>query len=1588
MIESSLTCESVFNNVNALKSTQEIPKLAKYMDIFEKNASNIFNEIEIFVQDRVSYVSKKDEHKYQMQDALIDYFNNYDLETIGKKLVNFPIYNRFHVSLDAYSKKFDELLTKTEGHLGLKLLIGTFFNDISFIAHFLLECQPKFDDDNDADFCRSAIKMFTNSSIPATFFPNLYEDPNNTIELPDIMPIIPTAFGMIDSNFYVGLSGKRLAIIELKENKKSSFKIIAFNIFNAEFSIISKNKDLFFIAKNFPPLKFINGHFYNVNVKYPLMSSFKDSFRPLVPPAVSDDKFFYSVKFGKNPLVCRYQCDDTGISYVDTILLNKGAEELTPPFTDLLPEYQEKKASISINGIFINFIFYHESVQLSRVFNLQTGLHIKDILFPTDVIVNGAVFDTKRVGFWIISNSSLNFYKNFTPLSPNLVDFITYNPKINIKKQREKDLIPYYLSSFHKYTQQFIGSTAPNIIFRFYGKKDYSLENSIIRFIEKKNFLLAQLFLTYVPFSLKSQGHDSAYVVQLLQLLDGIFQNPEFQPIKNTVSFVFLSCLDDFYLENKQITQSLLIKLFGCYQDFDILILHYLCKSKYFLNFCKKQELHIFIDFAFSFEDNLPDLVFDVLNSTQAFATVYAQSSNVLMLFQEFTTRYMISIEETKAVTDNVLYQLIEQFISCTIYNAQNITDFNKIVLNLVGFFNILLKHVNLNAQLINKFAFECYCAAFLITIRQLVGNFFVIIPNGLQIPLNTQNYSLNYNLPKEFLDKLDQFLKKTIMFNRNLDSIQPQIDLICKPLEGDPANVANIAARIDSCLPMMPQLFDSAISYLQGQEVKILIKKSEHPVYQMIELMRSTFNFQNHQLDYLLYTKTSHILEKNWEKFLLLKTEDISDFINYFNLRINLPIGLLLKSNVQLIYPKNYFTTGDIVDQYDRLSKFINQTNLPEIFIEEVLSIPHDILLSIQEFPRLTDTLLSIKLIILRYNSLYMISEKFKSISETVIYIGFTKVIAALLDVYDMLFEYNFDDSSFIEYCIDSIGDFLSLQRVNFDGNSMSSIFEIVIQISAFLRKNMKEKMVYDTLMKKLKTKEKSNIAAFFAICNNHFEIPRFGKKVSIKGKDIIGTVQDIEFPHSIVIKTEKGNVTVPEEDIINVVSEPEILFDNDLFVNDFDLLIDIFENFKSESSIIKPLYYSSLASFCSNKIFASKLSQNFVQQICEIANFRKQNETSDELEFMCSLGVMTSSIPVFSFDSSKTEIIDETPTKILTVTDEFKKCSFEDILLSMENSEKYISTPLPVCTAFEIILDGHCNSKEDEYYGIYVVMLGEKEDSRFMTEKTFFKDKIEIVFHPESKIINVQNIAYEVQPRADMMYFIVELLPDVVLSYKFKSDLILTNQKIWSKERKIVNSCNDLLTDFPYQDSFVNMWSLYAQKTARLCSIYCGEAVKSLILISGIDLKFVAKFIIETMRFNDFDPESKDLTIKSDLSNIERFKGKDLADALVDDIIMRYNELKDRKISFENKSAKFVNEKTEDDKYYTFQSGDCYIYIPKDDIDDSILELHVDIRHLISLITNICTDKSDIEKYLDKVAGIAADYSAFEELKREALK
>ena len=226
----------VFTDPKALTTSVFPPKIKAFMNYFDDFSKQCYKSAVEHVSQKRANKLKADDTKTTEHDDLIEYFQSFSLQEIANKIKDFQLYNKTNAFNDLFRDKLNELLNEPPGHLGMKILISTLFCDISLIAHFL-HSSEKFSNHEDYDFCRSATKMLINSPQPPLFYPNILAEPTQSIEIPEIVPVVPTSIAIVDSSFYIGMPDKHLAIVEVKGDKTIASKIIPFEVFSVPFSL-------------------------------------------------------------------------------------------------------------------------------------------------------------------------------------------------------------------------------------------------------------------------------------------------------------------------------------------------------------------------------------------------------------------------------------------------------------------------------------------------------------------------------------------------------------------------------------------------------------------------------------------------------------------------------------------------------------------------------------------------------------------------------------------------------------------------------------------------------------------------------------------------------------------------------------------------------------------------------------------------------------------------------------------------------------------------------------------------------------------------------------------------------------------------------------------------------------------------------------------------------------------------------------------------------------------------------------------------------------------------------------------------------
>ena len=1248
---------------------RDFPPVAKQSDIQSvchevllsgSRAISYFNNLKEFhIKTPENHIDVKDSFFDDSSKTLITKLQT--KEEIESFLLNDKVKNEKNISIPYVNNQISILSSARVNNLGLRLLFSTYIKSVSFMGEFLCNPPQSPEPSTNKKCAEKSIKMLLNTSLPPLFYPVIEDTPKFSLDAPEIIPILPTAIATSDTTVFIGLKGPSIAMIPIQNSPDQKIEVIPIEGFVDEpFSVVYHNGFLIFSSKTMPAFHFDPSTksaftlnvFYLTNLLY-----LKEKMNPFEPPVVTDGSSYYSIEFGPSPKIKVFTQDMDSILFERSFPLKEGTKPLTAPFTELLPLSQKNVAAIATNGIYISFIFRTPAASICRIFLLYTGEHLHDVpLDPTNPITAWA-FDTNRPAHFVMREDNIDILNSCFTLPTWLTGYVlpSATPKINSNKNQ--DVIDGYCNALSIVASRFIGAEA----FLNFHLSDQcyrtSMEKAVCTFIQKKNQFAAEAFLVFLAVKMRQEESQHHELTHLLKQFQICFADEEFASFRKLIVYVLFSSFDSFCKADSETTGEILLKVIKS-TEYKMLLFKWLPKSKLVTRVLNDDSLKALCDMALKTYYVYDDLALPLLKELQyGFITDpnWKNSSHLFSiylneLFNQFYSDYNHYLKEDwtlQRFTNCVSFLVFEDLTQIVTANADNIQSTFAVV---DIFFRVGSMPRIPGSYTIIQSLYLGFFMAFNLLRKDISFINFGVRPrkeSGLEEFKQRLNITNPY-VSQEIIDSLVSCAFYSSYANVSFDEIKKNINFVLYKLIKKEITEEELKNKLEEIDKIQPQLFDAIFSYLKGNEIVTYTKPGESPSVWFCSTIAHNLNWEKAENRVIFGMFIPQLFEL-WQHLAVLPTVYLNTLIHACDLRYYFPAELLRKAT-NITYSIDDLTIDELRSSFSTLLEICPILSDLSHFIDNFNSYAIIDIFNEKNHEKLLETIFKLRLAIQQKKNVDKIADSLLNFSKQCLFIGNFTIINHIFDIYIFLYQTDFKDIRFLEYCFETIGDYLSLQKFLVAGQgSMFSSVQVIFAIAAFLRKllMLKLKPAIDALLNLIDqigtctdTSVKiSKSIAFFAICNNSLELPRPGVQACVtldNDLKFYGKIKEFDGEENFIFLTNnKKQRQFSKKQSMFTEAINEIVFDVSIFQEKYAEISKIFKEFKEEETFQVPFFLSSLCAFSKEKQFASFIDQSIIDRVVNLIS----NEFVTSHNAIYELGLLFNSLfstdPLFSLDS-----------------------------------------------------------------------------------------------------------------------------------------------------------------------------------------------------------------------------------------------------------------------------------------------------------------------------------------------------------------
>ena len=1577
---------------NEQEFLRNFPPVATDSDI-----QNVYHEISISKQRAIKYFDiLKEFHKKSYENHIETDGSFYTespqskitqlqtKEEIENFLLNDIIKNENNISIPFVNNQVSIISSSRVNNFGLRLLFSTYVKSVSFMGEFLCNPPPGPEPSTNKKCAEKAIKMLLNTSLPPLFYPILEKNPKISLDAPEIIPILPTAIATSDTTIFIGLKGPAIAMIPIQTTQDQKLEVIPIQGFTDEpFSVVYSNGFLVFSSKSIPAFHFDPATksalpvpvLYQTNVLF-----IKEKMNPFEPPIVTDGSKYYSIEFGPSPKIKVFTQRDDSIIFERSFQLNEGNKPLTAPFTDLLPLNQKNIASIATNGIYISFIFRTPAASICRIFLLYNGEHLHDVpLDPTNQIT-AWTFDTNRPAYFVMLQDRVDMLNGCFTLPTWLTGYVLPSNEPKISTNKNQDVIDGYCNALSIVASRFIGAET---WLKFHlGDQCYrtSMEKAACYFIEQKNQYAAEAFLVFIAVKMRQEESQPKELTHLLKQFKICFTLDEFSYFRKLIVYVLFSSFDSFCRADSETTGELLLKVIQS-NDYKMLLFKWLPKSHLVTRVLNNESLKALCDMALKTYYVYDDLALPLLKELQyGFITDSSWNSSDLfsIYLDELSTQFLSDYQNyakeewsLQRLMNCVSYLVFKDLTKIVRANINNIQSTSKIA---DIFFTVgSLKPIP-SSSIILQSLYVAFSLAFNILRKDISFISFGSRPrkeNGFEEfkkAINIENPFISSSL----IDSLITCAFNCCTSNISNEEIKESINIVIYKLIRKEITEEELKDKLEKVDKIQPQLFEAVFRYLKGEDIVTYSKPINSPTVWFCSTIAHKIDFQKAE-NRVIFAMFLPQLFELWQHLDVLPAAYINPLIEACDLRYYFPSQILLKSSIPISIEELSFP--EIKAAFPTLLEISNKLNDLSNQIEEFKTYEEIDVFNEKYHNQLLDTVLKLRIAIKQKKNIKNIEDTFFKFSCQCLFMGDFVVLDHIFEIYIFLYQNEFEDTRFLNYCLKAIGEFLSLRKFLVAGKS--TIFyslQVIFATISFIRKLLMLNIeciikTISNLIDEISDQKQesddwsifSKMISFFAVCNNSLEIPRPGVNACITLQNDLkyyGIITEFDGEEKFVFidSENKQERSFTKTEAVFTEAINEIKFNPSLFSEKYEKIYVIFKNFQEEEYFQTSFFLSCLNDFMKEKVFVAFVDNSFIERILNLIH----NEFITSHNSMYDLSLLFNSLfmkdPLFSLDADmvfSSRILNKLSPSAIALDNSIKQAqkmkankqnqqnkkekeSITNIVISMQNNKKYTSTPIPTSMHSILKMETKCNSQPTDHMKLKLYLLGSYENARFTSKEISLAGKITLEITPNNRTITIKENEtihqFAIQNSCDCLFFTADLIPKTVLTYTYEVDFNI-QQATQKSEGEILALSEEGFDVFSLQSSLPMTKALLFKTSSILNTKYAIETLNNFLISSfdeKMDLesknrlqkvfppKILAKFFLMSLQNIDKDPISKDLVLNDfPLAKFMMKIGKSFdSDLLCKEIVSYINEEaklidKETFLSHFNQSASIIHQK-----------------------------------------------------------------------------
>ena len=1616
---------------NEAEALKDFPPVAKYSDI-----QSIWREIYLFGKRSVDYFEKLEQYhdtlkpkpkcndiylSGQSTNSKISQLNS--KEEIESYLMNDKVKNEKDISIAFISNQVSIIYNSRVTNLGLRLLFSTYIKSVSFMGEFLCNPPTAPEPSSNKKCAERAIKMLLDTPLPPLFYPVLEDKPTISFDAPEIVPILPTAIATSDTTIFIGLKGPAFAMIPIQATQEKKVEVLPIEGFCDEpFSVAYHNGFLTFSSKSIPALHFDPATktsfslpvFYLTNLLY-----LKEKLNPFEPPIVTDGSNYYSIEFGPTPKIKVFTQDMQSIIFDRSFPLKEGSKPLTAPFTELLPLSQKNTASIATNGIYISFIFRTATAAICRIFLLYTGEHLHDVPLDPNHPIAAWTFDTNRPAHFVLHNDRVDVLNNCFTLPMWLTGYVLPEGPPKIAANKNQNVIDGYCNALSIVASRFIGAEALSCFQLNDQCYRTSMEKAVCHFIMNNNRYAAQAFLVFLAIKMSQEENQPTEVTHLLKQFAICFNNDKYEYLRKLIAYVLFSSFDSFCQADSETTSQILLKLIKI-PEYKIMLFKWLPKSRLMTRVLNEESLTALCEMALKTHYVFDDLALPLLKEIQygfVMDTQWENSCNLFsiymtQLYNQFYSDYDHYVKEDwtlQRFTNCVSFLVFEDLIKIIRGKA----DTMNCQRNVIGIFFKIGSLENIpGSTIIIQSLYIAFTLAF-----NLLKNDYSFIVFGKR-PRNTGDISQfakeldikNGFVPEKIINSLVECTFNSCCSNVSIETIRKNINDIIYMYTTGEISESTLNSRLEYVDKIQPQLLEVVFKYIKGENIVIYEKPVDSASVWFCSTIARSVDFSKDETK-VIFALFIPQMNSVWHHIDVLPIQFINLIVEACKLRFYFPSEILQKSTVPLSiddlnvdemrasFPTLLDVCKKLGDFSNVFGKFKDYAQI-DVFNENNIN-------------NLLLTLFRLRIAITSAGNINGIEEQFFNFSKQVLFVGNLQVLNHVFDTYVFLYQNGFTDTRFVEYCIEVVGEFLSLNRFLVAGpgttfQSLQIIFTAIDFIRTLLSHNVAAAV---KALSKFFSYSLSNALAIFAICNERYEIPRPGVKacVTLNHIEFYGTIKEFDGKENFVFVSDNKERCFSKKEAMHTKAIPPVHFDPSLFAENFNSIIKVFEEFKEEEPFQVTFFLASFADFCRDKRFTEKVSNELLSRVINCISL----EYVSSHNAICELSILFDSIlsndPLFSFDGDFVYVQPKLSPSALaldaSIMPRKKQTKNNNMIISLSTSQKFVSTPIPTTLHSTIKITTMCNSCETEHFSLSTFMIGSNENSRFSTKTINLEKDVLIDINPKNSTLSItcgdKHYKYAIQPSAECIFFSIELIPGVVLSYEFETSFKYIRGEELS-EGEIVPFSEEELDIFPVQSSYALSWALINRASSIINTEFVIEAIGNYLFNvseATFEPDVLAKFALLNLAVIDKDPHSKKLMFRDCPTNnhinavARKYEDEKFQESIISYIEEEAKRIPEKsRLSPNNHCASIINQTPKTTKLTGFVINDGIqrlintritekkeniILIPINNISESIASLIVDIRHAISILSNTSKTLKCFRGYIERLKSIAESHN-----------